>query len=61
MSLTVIIGTLFKDQNKKPNVFTDIQGVIASNFSVVDERPVIGRYVDEEKDYAVLEDVSGRI
>jgi len=59
--MTVIIGTLFKDQNKKPNVFADIQGVIASNYVPTAERSHIGMFVDQEKDIAVLEDKSGRI
>lgn len=28
--LTVVIGTVFKEQKKKPSVFTDIQGVISA-------------------------------
>ena len=34
--LTVIIGTVFKEQKLKPNVFTDITGVIKSAHKPVD-------------------------
>lgn len=52
---TVIVGTLFKEQKKKPNVFAEISSVIKQDRQV--ER---GAYCDEV-DIAILEDASGRI
>ena len=61
--LTVIIGTLFKEQKNKPNVFENLTGVINSvNFfscSLGDEK-MRGKFTGDD-DYAVLEDGSGRI
>jgi len=34
--LTVIIGTVFKEQKLKPSVFSNITGVIKSGLTVVD-------------------------
>jgi len=53
-TMTVIIGTLFKEQALKPSILKNIVGVLGTKkFSK-------GLYVSED-DYAVLEDSSGRI
>jgi len=61
--LTVIIGTLFKEQKNKPNVFDNIAGVINKvNFfscSLGDDK-MRGKFT-ADCDTAVLEDGSGRI
>ena len=54
---TVIIGTLYKEQAKKPNVFQDLEGVIETN-SPVDlsfgaqglsgDQPLAGKYISED-------------
>lgn len=66
---TVIIGTLYKEQTKKPNVFHDLESVIKTN-SAVDlsfgnkglngEETLCGKFISDE-DKAILEDSSGRI
>jgi|LauGreDrversion4_2_1035121.scaffolds.fasta_scaffold174855_2 DNA polymerase delta subunit 2 len=61
--LTVIIGTLFKEQRLKPCVFTNLEGVISSVSSLdcsTGEPSLIGKFTSET-DFAILEDVSGRI
>ena len=67
--MTVLIGTVYKEQKKKPCVFSDITGVI-SNASVVDlsfgtkgiegNQDLAGTYIAED-DHVILEDSSGRI
>ena len=70
-SLTVIIGTIFKEQKAKPCVFTDITNVIKStDFAVADmsfgpsgvydNLDLAGKYV-QPGDQCILEDCSGRI
>jgi hypothetical protein len=58
---TVIIGTLFKEQKLKPNVFSNITGAINA-VSAVDCSfgGINGKFASED-DYAVLEDASGRV
>ena len=51
-TLSVLIGTLFKDMKRKPNILKDITGTLGSR------RPIT--YCGEE-DTCVLEDSSGRI
>lgn len=56
-NLTVIIGTVFKEQKKKPCVFTDISGVI-KNVPSVDlsfglngtdgNKELAGKYISED-------------
>jgi hypothetical protein len=61
--LTVIIGTLFKEQKLKPCVFTNIEGVISAVSSIdcsLGDQSLVGKFTTE-KDFAILEDVSGRI
>lgn len=61
--LTVIIGTLFKEQKLKPCVFTNIEGVISAVSSIdcsLGDQSLVGKFTSE-KDFAILEDVSGRI
>lgn len=68
-NLTVIIGTVFKEQKKKPCVFTDISGVI-KNVPSVDlsfglngtdgNKELAGKYISED-DQLIMEDSSGRI
>lgn len=53
---TVIIGTLFKEQKKKPCVFKDLLGVIKSET----QKELNGCFVSDD-DQAILEDSSGRI
>lgn len=67
---TVIIGTLFKEQKKKPCVLTNLLGVIKSleplqmsigaDEDLQTEKDFNGLYVSED-DQAILEDSSGRI
>ena len=61
--LTVIIGTLFKEQKLKPCVFSNIEGVISA-VSAIDcstgKKDLVGKFTSEN-DYAILEDASGRI
>ena len=68
--LTVIIGTVFKEQKQKPNVFTDITGVIKSAHMPVDlsfgtegvdgKQNLRGCFASDD-DQIILEDSSGRI
>lgn len=65
--LSVIIGTLFKEQKNKPNVFTNITGPINQVNAVdcsfgfaTDKDSFIGKFTSEN-DQAILEDASGRI
>ena len=66
--ITVIIGTLFKEQKKKPCVFSNLTGVINSvnavdlSFGAIDEEgnPFSNQYISEN-DQVILEDASGRI
>jgi len=61
--LTVIIGTLFKEQRLKPCVFTNLEGVISAVSSIdcsTGDSTLIGKFTSEN-DFAILEDVSGRI
>lgn len=66
--ITVIIGTLFKEQKKKPCVFSNLTGVINSvnavdlSFGALDEegKPFSDQYISEN-DQVILEDASGRI
>ena len=66
--ITVIIGTLFKEQKKKPCVFSNLTGVINSvnavdlSFGALDEegKPLSDQYISEN-DQVILEDASGRI
>ena len=66
--ITVIIGTLFKEQKKKPCVFSNLTGVINSvnavdlSFGALDEEgnPFSDQYISEN-DQVILEDASGRI
>ena len=66
--ITVIIGTLFKEQKKKPCVFSNLTGVINSvnavdlSFGAIDEEgnPFSDQYISEN-DQVILEDASGRI
>lgn len=61
--LTVIIGTLFKEQKLKPCVFTNLEGVISSVSSIdcsTGDPSLIGKFTSDN-DFAILEDVSGRI
>lgn len=51
-TLTIIVGTLFKEQKKKPCVFDDLEEILPSK----QEEKVCGK-----EDYAILEDASGRI
>ena len=61
--ITVIIGTLFKEQKQKPNVFSNITGPINA-VSAIDcskgTPEIIGMFTNSE-DFAILEDASGRI
>lgn len=67
---TVIIGTLFKEQKKKPCVLTNLLGVIkgleplqmsiGADVDLKTEKDFNGLYVGED-DQAILEDSSGRI
>jgi hypothetical protein len=50
--LAIIIGTLFKDMRKKPNILKDITGTLG-------QRKPIDFCSDD--DHSVLEDSSGRI
>ena len=66
--ITVIIGTLFKEQKKKPCVFKNLTGVINNvsaidlSFGAVDAdgNPLSNEFISEA-DLAILEDASGRI
>ena len=66
--ITVIIGTLFKEQKKKPCVFANLTGVINSvkavdlSFGAHDEDGTLfsDQYISEN-DQVILEDASGRI
>ena len=68
--LTVIIGTLFKEQKRKPDVFADITGVIKNPHQLVDlsfgvhgvsgDMDMAGCFVSDD-DQIILEDSSGRI
>ena len=68
--LTVVIGTVFKEQRKKPCVFEDISGVIKASHYPVDlsfghnaengSEDLRGHYTAED-DHIILEDASGRI
>ena len=61
---TVIIGTLFKEQSKKPSILNNIMGVLGAKKFYKDNQFNYGAYVTEEAetcDVAVLEDISGRI
>jgi len=61
---TVIIGTLFKEQSKKPSILNNIMGVLGAKKFYKGEDFNYGAYVSEEADngdVAVLEDISGRI
>ena len=66
--ITVIIGTLFKEQKKKPCVFSNLTGVINSvnavdlSFGALDEEGNLfsDQYISEN-DQVILEDASGRI
>lgn len=61
--LTVIIGTLFKEQKKKPDVFENLTGVINKvkfyDCSLGDEK-MRGKFTSDD-DWAILEDGSGRV
>jgi DNA polymerase delta subunit 2 len=67
---TVIIGTLFKEQKKKPCVLTNLLGTIrgmepllmsvGTDVDFLTEKDYNGLYVSED-DQAILEDSSGRI
>ena len=66
--ITVIIGTLFKEQKKKPCVFKNLTGVINTvpaidlSFGALDGdgNPLANEFISEA-DLAILEDASGRI
>ena len=62
--LSVIIGTIFKEQKKKPNVFTNITGPIdtinAVSCSTCTGDFSHGKFTSDD-DQAILEDASGRI
>lgn len=51
---TVIIGTLFKEQPLKPSILKNLLGTLGTR------KFKNGQYISEE-DYAVLEDMSGRV
>jgi DNA polymerase delta subunit 2 len=51
---TVIIGTLFKEQALKPSILKNLLGTLGTR------KFKNGQYISEE-DYAVLEDMSGRV
>lgn len=58
---TIIIGTLFKEQKLKPNVFTNITAPINAVSAIDCSRGAkIGQFTSDD-DYAILEDLSGRI
>ena len=56
--LTVIVGTVFKEQNKKPDVFKDLTGVIKTGFQAADlsfglrgidgDQNLAGKFVSED-------------
>jgi hypothetical protein len=59
----VIIGTLFKEQKLKPNVFTNISGAInavSAFYCSMGEPSLMGKFASDS-DTAILEDASGRI
>jgi hypothetical protein len=61
--LTVIIGTLFKEQKLKPCVFTNLEGVISAVSSIdcsIGGSSLVGKFTSDN-DFAILEDISGRI
>jgi hypothetical protein len=61
--LSCVIGTIFKEQSKKRNVFQNIEGVIENVNAIecsTDPEKIYGKFVSEN-DLAVLEDASGRI
>ena len=62
--LTVIIGTIFKEQKKKPCVLSNLTGVISETGGVdpvqLARGKARGQYVSED-DTCILEDSSGRI
>lgn len=67
---TVIIGTLFKEQKKKPCVLNNLMGTIrgmepllmsvGTDVDFLTEKDYNGLYISED-DQAILEDSSGRI
>ena len=49
--LSCVIGTIFKEQKKKPNVFANISGVIEGVNAIecsTDTSKIVGKYTSED-------------